>query len=217
MRNNIFIASFAAMLFILTGCHKEPNSSDGGNEYLVYTSPSKDVVFSNYTTFDIADSVLVIGATPKPYYSKSENALSLVRQYKTNMEARGYTYAPSDPSADLGLQLTYIEHTDQYIQYNDLPYWWLDYPGYWPAGYWGNWTGWYYPYPITYSYTTNALIADLVDLTPVVLEEDEKPLTILWSSYIGGPSTSNINTDVQRMVVSINQAFKQSPYLKKAQ
>ena len=91
------------------------------------------------------------------------------------------------------------------------------YPGYWPSGYWGNWTGWYYPYPVTYTYTTNALIADMVDLTPVATAETSKPLTIVWSSYIGGPASSSIYNDVQRMRLAVNQAFEQSPYLKRAE
>jgi hypothetical protein len=67
-------------------CQKEPYSQDGDGEYLVYTSPAKDVNFSEFRTFDIADSVLVIGQTEKPYYSKSNNALALIQAYRTNME-----------------------------------------------------------------------------------------------------------------------------------
>lgn len=213
MRLINFLLASAVVLYVAVSCQKEPSSGDVDNEYLVYTTPSKDVDFSEYSTFDIADSVLVIGQTAKPYYSKSKNAQALVDAFKSNMESLGYTYAPSSPSAQLGLQVTYIEHTERYVQYNTDPYWWLDYPGYWPAGYWGNWTGWYYPYPVTYSYTTNALIADMVDLTPVVTADDSKPLTIVWSSYIGGPAGASIYADVQRMKVAIDQAFDQSPYL----
>jgi hypothetical protein len=187
------------------------------NEYLVYTSPSKDVDFSKYMTFDIADSLLVIGEKSKPYYSQSNNALALIQAFRTNMENRGFIYTPSNPDAQLGIQVTYIEETQRYVQYNTDPYWWLGYPGYWPSGYWGNWTGWYYPYPVTYTYTTNALIADMVDLSPVATADASKPLTIIWSSYIGGPASSSIYNDVQRMRVAVNQAFDQSPYLKRAE
>jgi hypothetical protein len=103
------------------------------------------------------------------------------------------------------------------VQYNSYPNWWLDYPGYWPSGYWGDWTGWYYPYPVTYTYTTNALIAEMVDLTAVPAAGESKPLTIVWSSYIGGPASSSIYVDVRRMRSAIDQAFVQSPYLKRAE
>ena len=49
-------------------CQKEPYSQDSDGEYLVYTAPAKDVDFSDYLTFDIADSVLVIGDGQKSYY-----------------------------------------------------------------------------------------------------------------------------------------------------
>lgn len=213
---SIFLVS-AITLFAVVSCHKEPSPQDRDNEYLVYTAPSKDVDFSQFKTFDIADSVLVIGQSDKPYYSKSNNALSLIQQYRVNMEKRGYIYTPSNPSAQLGVQLTYVEKTERFVRYYSDPYWWLDYPGYWPSSYWGNWTGWYYPYPVTYTYTTNALITDIVDLTPVTSDDDSKPLTIVWSAYIGGPASSNISLDVKRMQESIDQAFAQSQYLKSAE
>ena len=211
------ILLISAAVMLLAACHKEPYPQDSDNEYLVYTSPGKNVNFSQYQTFDIADSLLVIGQTDKPMYSQSNNALALIQAYRINMEKRGFIYTPSNPDADLGIQLTYVIKTERFVQYYDDPYWWLDYPGYWPAGYWGNWTGFYYPRPVTYTYTTNALVAEMVDLTAVPALGETKPLTIVWSSYIGGPASSSIYADVQRMKVAIDQAFAQSPYLKRAE
>ena len=211
MKKILFVSVLAVLAF---SCQKEPYSQDGDGEYLVYTSPAKDVTFSDFRTFDIADSVLVIGQTKKPYYSKSNNALALIQAYRTNMEKLGYIYLPSNPDAQLGIQVTYAEDTQRFVQYYDDPYWWLDYPGYWPAGYWGDWTGWYYPYPVVYTYTTNALIADMVDLTA---GEENGKLKIIWSCYIGGPASASINYDVKRMSAAVDQAFVQSPYLKPAE
>lgn len=208
MKKLLFIS---AMVLLAAGCHKEPYSHDSDGEYLVYTSPSKDVDFSKFQYFDMADSVLVIGQTEKPYYSASDNALALLQSYRTNMEKLGYIYTPSNPIAQLGIQVTYVVKTERYVQYYNDPNWWLDFPGYWPAGYWGNWTGWYYPYPVTYTYTTNALITDMVNLAGGT--EDGK-LEIVWSNYIGGPAGTSIQNDVKRMQNSIDQAFAQSPYLK---
>ena len=206
---------FSALAIVaVTSCHKEPSPQDSDNEYLVYTAPAKNVDFTQFMTFDIADSVLVIGQADKPYYSKSNNALALIQQYRINMEKRGFIYTPSNPSAQLGIQLTYVEKTERFVRYYSDPYWWLDYPGYWPSNNRGNWTGWYYPYPLSYTYTTHALITDIVDLTPVTSVDDSKPLTIVWSAYIGGPASSSVSFDVKRMQESIDQAFVQSPYLK---
>ena len=205
------ILFFSALALMVAACHKEPYPQDGDMEYLVYTAPSKDVTFADFQTFDIADSVLVIGQSEKPQYSASDNALALIQQFRINMEKLGYIYTPSNPDADLGMQLTYILKTERFVHYYNDPYWWLDYPGYWPSGYWGNWTGWYYPYPVSYTYTTNALITDMVDLTGE--EKEGNKLEIVWSCYIGGPAGTSIANDVNRMKASIDQAFVQSPYL----
>lgn len=209
------ILLFSAAVILLAACHKEPYPQDSDNEYLVYTSPGKDVNFSQYKTFDIADSLLIIGQGDKPVYSQTQSALALIQAYRTNMEKLGYIYTPSNPDADLGIQVTYIIKTEKYVQYYDNPYWWLDYPGYWPAGYWGSWHGFYYPRPVVYTYTTNALLADIVNLTSEMSED--KPLEVLWTSYIGGPAGSSYQNDVERMKAAIDQAFVQSPYLKPSQ
>ncbi|MBR2065415.1 MAG: DUF4136 domain-containing protein [Bacteroidales bacterium] len=209
------ILLFSAAVILLAACHKEPYPQDSDNEYLVYTSPGKDVNFSQYKTFDIADSLLIIGQGDKPVYSQTQSALALIQAYRTNMEKLGYIYTPSNPDADLGIQVTYIIKTERYVQYYDNPYWWLDYPGYWPAGYWGSWHGFYYPRPVVYTYTTNALLADIVNLTSEMAAD--KPLEVLWTSYIGGPAGSSYQNDVERMKAAIDQAFVQSPYLKPSQ
>ena len=202
---------FASLAILATACHKEPTPQDADNELLVYTSPSKDVTFTSYKTFDLVDSLLIIGQSDKPVYSQSDNALALIQQVRTNMEKLGYIYTPSNPDADLGIQMTYIIKTERYVKYYNDPYWWLDYPGYWPSGFWGNWTGFYYPYPVSYTYTTNALIVDMVDLTAE--EKADEPLEVIWTSYIGGPASVYADDNVARMKQAIDQAFAQSPYL----
>ena len=67
---------------------------------------------------------------------------------------------------------------------------------------------------MTYTYTTNALLADIVNLTT---EEDGKPLEILWTSYIGGAASSSLQNDIKRMEAAVDQAFAQSPYITRTQ
>lgn len=206
------ILMISAVILLAAACHKEPYL-DSDDEYLVYTAPGKDVTFTNFQTFDLADSLLVIGQSTKPEYSQSNNALALIQAVRTNMENLGYIYTPDNPDADLGIQMTYVVKTERYVQYYNDPYWWLDYPGYWSPGYWGNYVGFYYPYPVTYTYSTNTLMVDMVNLTTP--KTGDQALEVVWSAYIGGPSTSSVATDVDRMKNAVNQAFVQSPYLKK--
>lgn len=206
------ILLFSVLALLTAACHKEPSPQDSNNEYLVYTSPGKGVTFTSFRTFDLADSLLVIGQSDKPEYSQSNNALALIQQVRVNMENLGYIYTPDNPDADLGIQMTFVIKTERYVKYYNDPYWWLDYPGYWPSGYWGNWTGFYYPYPVSYTYTTNALITDMVDLTGDQRDGSE-PLEVVWTSYIGGPAGYSVQNDVNRLKAAVDQAFVQSPYL----
>ncbi len=202
----------SAAVLALAACHKVPYT-DSDDEYLVYTSPAKDVDFTRFRTFHIPDSVLVIGQGDKPVYSKSANAVELVLRAKAGMEKKGFEYVPDAADADLGVQLTYVIRTERFVQYYGSRYWWYDYPGYWPSGYWGSWRGYYYPRPLVYTYTTNALLMDVVEIKTVLAAEDEEPLEILWNSYIGG-SAGNAFPGAQRMMLdAIDQAFAQSPYL----
>ena len=209
------ILLISAVALLALACQQEPYPQDNDDEYLVYTSPAKGVDFTQFQTFDIADSLLIIGQGDKPEYSQSNNALAIIQAFRTNMENLGYIYTPSNPDADLGIQLTYMIKTERFVQYYDDPYWWLDYPGYWSPTIWGDWYGFYYPRPMVYTYSSNALVADMVDLSSE--QGDGKSLEVVWSSYIGGPAGPTVYYDVQRMKASINQAFAQSPYLKKTE
>ena len=122
MKKFFFISTLALLAI---ACQKEPYPQDGDNEYLVYTAPAKNVDFTQYTTFDIPDSLLIIGQGEKPQYSQSDNALAIIQAFRTNMEKLGYIYTPSNPDADLGSQLTYMIKTERFVQYYKDPYWWL--------------------------------------------------------------------------------------------
>ena len=206
------ILLISAVILAAVACHKEPYT-DSDNEYLVYTTPGKDVNFTSYKTFDLADSLLIIGQSEKPEYSQSDNALALIQAVRTNMEKMGYIYTPSNPNADLGIQMTFVVKTERYVQYYSDPYWWLDYPGYWSPGFWGNYTGFYYRYPVSYTYSTNSLMIDMVDLTTP--KTGNEALEVIWSAFLGGPAGFGPVSDLNKMKTSIDQAFAQSSYLKK--
>ena len=207
------ILLISAVIFLAVACQMEPYT-DSDNEYLVYTTPGKGVNFASYQTFDLVDSLLVIGQSAKPEYSQSNNALALIQAVRTNMENLGYIYTPSNPDADLGIQMTFVIKTERYVQYYNDPYWWLDYPGYWSPGFWGNYTGFYYRYPVTYTYSTNSLMIDMVNLTTP--QTGDEALEVIWSAFLGGPAGFGPVSDLDKMKASINQAFAQSSYLKRS-
>ena len=85
-------------------------------------------------------------------------------------------------------------------------------PHYWGPGYWGDWLGWYYPYPVYYGYQTGSLLIEMVNLDGST-EAGNKQLPIVWSCFLGGLLTSDDELNLQRTLDAIDQAFIQSPYL----
>lgn len=204
---------FAGAL-LATACEKLPDTDKLDNNYLVYTNYDSSTDFKKFTTFYVPDSVLIIdNSSNKPKYLYGTPASDIIiANYIKGLEDAGYEYTPIKEDADLGLQISYVEDTYKFRYFNDYP-WWYGYPWYWSFGYWGNWGGWYWPYNITYSYTTGSLLGELVDLSEP--SSTSKTLRVIWTSYITGLLNGNGSLNTTYVQQSIEQAFAQSPYLKK--
>ena len=204
-------------------CQKEPSTSALRNEYLVYTAYDEKADFSTFETYYMPDSILLIGPEAVDQYGnksakywKDQDAQALIAAVETALEGCGYTRI-SNPQerqiADFGMQLSYVEETTLFVGYNN-PYWWGYYPYYWDPGYWGPWWGgWYYPFSTFYSYTTGSLLQEMVDLT--AQGRADRKLPVLWNSYISGLLRGGNTLNVNEAVEALDQAFVQSPYLKK--
>lgn len=197
-------------VFAFAACEKEPDLGKLDNEYLVFTNYDKGADFKAFSTYYIPDSILIIGDKEKAEYWKGDNAEEILNAYISNMNAKGYVQVSDRESADLGIQVSYIASTYYFTTY-DSPYWWNYYPGYWASGYWGNWGGWYYPYSITYSYSTGSVLAEIVNLEAKQGEKEKLP--VIWNSYVSGLLSYSGKISIPRTVSAINQAFAQSPYL----
>jgi hypothetical protein len=113
-----------------------------------------------------------------------------------------------------------VKNVNYFTNYHDNPYWWWGYPGYnWWYGYWGNWTGawngWYYPYPVVYSYSVGSLLVELVNLKAPLPKSADAKLPVLWTAYMTGLLSGSDKVNIELSTRAIEQAFVQSPYLKK--
>lgn len=204
------------------GCQKDPSTSSLRNEYLVYTAHDAEARFAQIDTYYIPDRILLIGShtvdaegNKVPKYWNDADAQELIGTVVAEMDARGYTRLTDEEAretADAGLQLSYVEQATYFVGYND-PYWWSYYPYYWTPGYWGPWTGWYYPYAVYYGYTTGSLLVEMVDLNGGA--ENGRKLPVIWNCYISGLLRGSGTLDIDEAADGLRQAFAQSPYLKK--
>ena len=130
-------------------------------DLVVYTDHDNNAAFDGYKTYFLPDSILEAGGYKASYW-KDENAKALVDAVAQQMDSRGYTRL-TDPEkkdqADVGVQLSYVAQTNHVVSYPS-------YGGWWDYGFWGPWWGgWYYPYPVSYSYDTQTMLIEMVDLT----------------------------------------------------
>ena len=196
-------------VFALASCEKDPDMGKLDDNYLVYTNYDKQANFK-VPTFFLAPQILIISDSKDPQYLEGEGAAQILAAYTDNMKARGYAVAESEETADLGIQVSYIASTYYFTSYNQ-PEWWWNYPGYWNPGYWGDWGGWYYPYAVTYSYSTNSFLTEMINLNAA--EGSGKKLPVVWSSYLTGFDTGSKTINRALAVQAVNQSFAQSPYL----
>ena len=205
MKKFIMLPLFV-IVALLCSCEKDPDTDKLDNDYLVLTNYDSNTDFGKINSFYVIDSILIIdNQTDKPKYWKNENSQKIVNAYNDNFISCGYTQAESGEEADVVFQLSYINTT--YYFNNNVGPWWNSYPGYWN---WGGW-GWYYPFNFYYAYSTGSIIGELVN-TKAPYGSDK--LTIVWNAYICGLLNGN-NLSYSRTMAAINQAFEQSPYLKK--
>lgn len=203
MRKMLF---FACLLLGLSACEKDPDMNQLDANLVVYTDYDKDADFGSYKTYFLPDSILEAGGYRVTYW-KDENAKAIINKVAEEMDARGYTRI-LDPEkkedADVGLQLSYVAQTNQVITgiYGG---------GWWDYGFWGPWSGWYYPYPISYSYNTNTLVMEMVDLT-ADKDGTQKSLPVVWHVSASGFQYSG-RFNQMMLQNSVVQAFEQSPYI----
>lgn len=198
------------LVVAFTACEKDPDMGKLDNKYLVYTNYDTKADFKAFQTYYMPDSILIIGDKKEATYWKDDNAQEILKAYADNMNSRGYLRVDKRNEASLGLQVSYIESTYYFRDYG-APEWWWNYPGYWDAPYWGNWGGWYYPYAVTYTYSTGAFITEMLNLQAA--QGDKQKLPILWTSYMSGLLSGSNKVNTRLAVEGVGQAFNQSAYL----
>ena len=213
MKKLVFLL-FAALS--LTACEKDADTDKLDNEYLVFTSHDAATKFNSFTTYYMPDSILLIGDSKKSECLKDDNAKLLVSAFIAEMDGHGYLRTTDKSKADLGVMMSYVKSTYYIDNYYGNGPWWGNYPGYWYPGYWGgNWGGgWCYPFPVTYSFNTGSLLTDLVNLKDAPADSEKSQLTVVWNTCISGLIGGG-GFNVNQATRAIQQAFQQSPYLKK--
>lgn len=177
---------------IISSCYYD-YGIDPDTSNVVVTAYNNTYNFQNVSTFYLDDSVYQVGGSniANPYES------NIINTTRSNLLALGWTETTDTALADVYVSTGVTTSTYTVDSYD---YWWYG------GGY-----SWYYPpyYSYSYSYTTGTVAILIAE--PDLATTDQLPIE--WSGVLNGV-TGQANPG-GLITTGINQAFSQSPYLKK--
>jgi len=189
---------FLGIIFMMVSC-----TPGGPEDYedldIVYTNYSESFDFASLSTYAMPDKIVKVtgnlSSGEDPEYVQEPYNTQILNKIASEMEALGWTKVDDPEVADLVLFPATWTNTTVYYSYD---YW---------CWYYAYYCGWGYYYPEVSSYTTGTLV-----MTLVVAGEDYIDPFVVWTSAANGVTSGAY--DVTRVTKAIDQAFKQSPYLK---
>jgi hypothetical protein len=237
MKTKFLFISMMMIALLFTSCYKAEEEATLDDYDLTLTYYDTEFDFGTYKTFMIRDSVMLISdylteKQMREFYTKGTSD-KIRTKISTELKALGYTELPFNqdvtPDFFLNPTVTLMENTSYYY----YPGWWWGYPGYW-GWYWKSSDYYYYPgypswgYSYTYTYETGTLIMEMMNGQSLRayldwLEENGSggdhetapEVELNWTGHVEGIAGSTGSYNEQRAERGIEEAFEQSPYLKK--
>ncbi len=217
MKKIFLIVGLAGILF--SACEKDPDFDKLSSDLTVYSDYTPETDFSGTqdgqaVDYYLPDSVLVPGnGIGNESFMKPASGDKIIGQIASNMKALGFNRLPKEDKdkAHFGLQVSFVNKTTNVTGIMG------GYNPWWSAGFWGGWwSGFYYPsfyYPVSYSYNTGSLVIEMVDLSKKNNTANGKnELPIVWRGYATGLMSGNSAIDMQLVMRSIDQSFRQAPF-----
>jgi hypothetical protein len=201
-----------SLLLLLAGCY--PSKDVYYNDLdLVGTNYDTKFNFSDVHTYALPDSIILIsdGAydSLNPVFVKQTTANQIINQIRSNMNSYGWTEVNKNVADVIILPAAF--QTTNVSYYYSWGYWGWYYPGYYPGYGWG-YPGYGYGYPTSTTYQTGTLVMSMT--YPNGTEVSNVP--VVWTGVINGLLSGSSTSSVQSLITTdINQAFTQSPYLRK--
>ena len=198
----------ALIAFAMWGCY--PGSVTVSELDTVLTLYDDEEDFQRFTTFHVADTIILIGDDDDNESDGryDDDILELVRQ---NFRDLGYEERDQVEGTDVVILLE-KSRSDLLVGWNPCPGCWCGYWCWYPG--WG-WYGYnpYYPWGgVVYSYPVGTVFVTMFDNTgeePPMDMTVPAPWTMVFNGLVEG-SDSQILARIER---AINQGFDQSPYL----
>ena len=206
---------------MLTSCYPDSDVTYSQTD-IVITLKDDTVDFSKIMTYYLPDKVFIADTTEDD--EPIENEQLILNQIEKNLNDYGYTRVTDTTDAENTIDVviipTVFKSTVTSIWYPYYPYypgwdwWWGPGWGYYPPG-WGYYPPSYYP-PYVSQFTMGSLKIDMLDpWKPVETPSDTGNIKTYPTYWMGGVQGLLQGSNVpDRIKSSIDQIFKQSPYLK---
>jgi hypothetical protein len=202
------LIALLAIVALAASCYGDPDQNTLSSDLVVGTDRDLNVDFQIYKTYHISNTITNITDDRNDTILEGPDALRIVNKIKENLNGLGYTFVEKNENPDLAVIPAIIQITNVGGVCSG---WWGGYPGYPGGGYWGYpGYGYNYPYCGYYSYNTGSLTIDMIDL---INTDTTTNLNAVWSSIMFGVLSSSGNTNVDKALKAIDQAYSQSPYL----
>lgn len=239
MKRQWFFLSFIILGLLTTSCYKEQETVSLDEYDITLTSYDTEFDFETYSTFLVRDSVMIISdyLTDEEIEDFYTNGTSeeIRNEIINKFKSLGHTEVTDDQDPDFMISPSILMSKQTGVSY--YPGYWWGYPGYW--GWYGGYyksTNYYYPpywgYPswgaTYYSYKTGTIVLEMADGDSVRAyrewlenagenpDSNEAPvIEFKWIAQIDGILSSTADYNISRAQRGFNEAFEQSPYLKK--
>ncbi len=211
LKSVLIIGATGIMMF---GCYPK------GPEYysdmdITATQHDENYNFGAVKYYWMPDTVNIQGNLDISDSERKDLEKLIIGDLETQFSQRGYVrLSEDDPILEDSVDFIV---TSDVIGLNYQGGAWIPGPGW---GWWGPGWGWGYPwypgypggyYPYYYSYSTGTVITTMGDIRNIPPGEEVIPA--VWMSVFDGLMSSSSSNNQSRVKASIDQAFKQSPYL----
>ncbi len=201
MKRKCFFISFAVLGLIMGGCGKDPIADlDLADSQVYITNKSEAVDFSQFKTFSVVDSVVLVenSGSRKILQSTDKAMLSRIIGRMTQL---GYRQVLPADKPDVGINVTINNRRYDYIVTQPIGSYW--------GGYYGGWGYGYPPYYSSYVQVSELFwVIDMLDFKHA--DPVNQKVNVVWNAQIRGEGVYEESL-ISRMVDGI---FSQSSYLK---
>jgi len=204
MKRSLFFIVIAAF-----SCMDKPSSGDLVKDMVVQTNYDNTISFSAFSTYALPpDTIGLVSNTSDASAIVNNYSKAIVSAVKKNFDSQGFQRVELNQDPDFGVNI-FVVNDLSVFQSVVYPNYYYGYPGYGYGSYYG-YGGYYnYPYVNTQVYNQAILVIEFADLNTI----ENGNARVVWTANIGDLITS-VDQDV-KVLEAINQAFVQSPYLKK--